>query len=102
MQINTLFNLVSAFKINTLSATNNMCKGDHNYKETSFGTLKELDLSSNELENKDFAALCKALCKDQNLRVLRINNNFVNDDTTKCLVTSILQWNKNVKKIFSR
>ena len=92
-KLSTLFNLVGGYKINTLLATNNICKDDHNYKEASFGTLKELDLSSNELENKDFAALCKALCKHQNLRVLRINNNSVNDDTTKHLVTSILQWN---------
>ena len=91
-KLSTLFDLVSAFKITKLLATNNVCKDDHNCKEASFGTLKELDLSSNKLENKDFAALCKVLCKHQNLSVLRINNNLVDADITKPLITSMLQW----------
>ena len=92
--MSTLFNLVSAFKINKLLANNNVCEDDYNYKETSFGTLSltEIDLSSNELGNKDFAALCNTLCNHKNLRVLRLNNNFVNEGITKHLVVSILQW----------
>ena len=52
-----------------------------------------LDLSSNQLQNKDIIAPCDALCKHQNMRELIINKSFLNEDIRRVLVTSILQWN---------
>ena len=93
-KLSTLFNLVSACKIHKLIATNNMCKDDHYVcKESHFGTLEVLDLSSNQLQNKDVVALCDALCKHKNLRVLIINNSFIDEKVKKTLITSMLQWN---------
>ena len=98
-EISTLFHLVNACKINNLLASNNMCKdNDYVYKEMNLDSLQVLDLSSNHLENKDVVAVCKAFCKNQNLRELRINDNYALDkNIAKHLLASILQWNNFVK-----
>ena len=93
-KLSTLFNLANACKINELLASNNMCEDDHYIKKgTTSGTLEVLDLSSNQLENQDVAALCKVLCMHKSLRELNISNSFVTEDITKPLVTTILQCN---------
>ena len=93
-KLSTLLNLVSACKIRELFANNNMCRDDHyTCKGSHFCTLEVLDLSSNQLQNKDIIALCDALCKHQNMRELIINKSFLNEDIRRVLVTSILQWN---------
>ena len=93
-RLSTLFNLANACKIIKLLASNNTCKDDHYIrKDTTLDTLEILDLSSNQLENKDVATLCKVLCMHKNLKELKISNSFITEDITKPLVTSILQWN---------
>ena len=98
-KLSTLFCLVSAYNISRLLASNNMCKdNDYVHKGQKFGSLKVLDLSSNQLENKDAVGVCTALCMHQNLRELNINDNYVDENITKHLMASILHWD-NFEKL---
>ena len=98
-KLSTLFHLVSACKINRLLASNNMCKdNDYVYEGLKFCSLKVLDLSSNQLENKDAVGVCTALCMHQSLRELNINDNYVDENITKYLIASILHWD-NFEKL---
>ena len=97
-KLSTLFHLISACKINRLLASNNMCEDNDCVDiKMNFGSLTELDISSNQLGNKDVVAVCKALCNHQNLRKLNIDNNYVDENISNHLITSILQWDNFAK-----